>query len=272
MFRLLGNIAISLALLYMAGCSNRDDAPATPRDIKILTWNIYHGEQHYRPGESNLDDIARVINEYQPDVVAFQEVDNMTTRTAGFNHGVRKDLVQELAAMTGMHGYFAKAMDYAEGGYGEGILSRHPATPSIHPLPIPQGGEPRVLIAITPQFPDGRSFTFAGTHLCHEFEANRMAQVNAIVELVAAQQAPIVVAGDFNFTPADAPYAVIGHAMEDAALLAGKAAPTWPYHALEHRLDYVFVDKHSHWQVKDVQLIDTDASDHLPVLAVLRLE
>jgi len=272
MIRLLGTIALSLVLSCVAGCSSPDDAPAIPQELKILTWNIYHGEQHYRPGESNLEDIASIINQYQPDVVAFQEVDNMTIRTAGFNHGVRKDLVQELAAMTGMHGYFAKAMDYAEGGYGEGILSRHPATPSIHPLPIPQGGEPRVLIAITSQFPDGRSFTFAGTHLCHEFESNRMAQVNAIVELVAANDGPMVVAGDFNFTPDDTPYALIGKAMHDAALVAEKALPTWPYHAPEQRLDYIFVDRHSHWQVKDVQLIDTDASDHLPVLAVLRFE
>jgi len=277
MIRLSTLIAICMSLISttLIGCANQNQAPAAiqpAQEIKILTWNIYHGEQHYRPGESNLEDIARIINEYEPDVVAFQEVDNMTTRTAGFNHGVRKDLVQELAAMTGMHGYFAKAMDYAEGGYGEGMLSRHPAEPSIHPLPIPQGGEPRVLIAITPTLPDGRSFTFAGTHLCHEFESNRMAQVKAIVELVAANDTPMVVAGDFNFTPDDAPYALIANAMHDAAQVAGKATPTWPYHALEQRLDYIFVDKHSRWQVKDVQLINTDASDHLPVLAVLSLE
>jgi len=272
MIRLLGNIAIYLALLCAAGCSSQSDAPANIQEIKILTWNMYHGEQHYRPGESNLEDIARIINEYQPDVVAFQEVDNMTTRTEDFNHGVRKDLVQELAAMTGMHGYFAKAMDYAEGGYGEGMLSRYPAEPSIHPLPIPQGGEPRVLIAITPQFPDGRSFTFAGTHLCHEFESNRMAQVEAIVELVTTQKTPMVVAGDFNFSPDDAPYAVIGHAMDDAAVVAGNAAPTWPYHAPEQRLDYVFVDKQNRWAVKQVTRIESDASDHFPVLVVLGLE
>jgi hypothetical protein len=58
--------------------------------------------------------------------VALQEVDSMTNRSAALNNGIQQDLVQELARMTGMHGYFGKAIDFSDGGYGEGILSRYP--------------------------------------------------------------------------------------------------------------------------------------------------
>jgi len=254
-----------------AGCSQHHEGAAQKPGIRVLTWNLYHGESHYRPGTSNLEQIARIINTYKPDLVAFQEVDNMTARTASFNHGVRKDLIQELAGLTGMHGYFAKAMDYDGGSYGEGILSRIPAQSSTHALPSPQGGEPRVLISLQQTLADGRTFTFAGTHLCHEFEANRMAQVKAIGELVTVANGPVIVAGDFNFTPADIPYRIISNTMHDAAFIKGAPVATWPYHAPEERLDYIFVDNTHHWQVKEVTLIDTDASDHFPVLAVLEL-
>jgi len=264
--------AIVLLVAGSAGCSQQPGNPPQEKHrITVLTWNIYHGESHYRPGTSNLEAIAKVINEYKPDLVALQEVDNQTQRTAGFNHGVRKDLVQELAALTGMHGYFGKAMDYDGGGYGEGILSRFPAQSSVLPLPIPQGGEPRVFISIEQTLPDGRTLTFAGTHLCHEFEANQVAQIKAITRFMSKTGGPLVLAGDFNFTPEHAPYAIINHTMHDAALMHGTAEATWPYHAPVERLDYIFMDKNSTWQVKDIKLIDTDASDHFPVLAVLEL-
>jgi len=264
--------AAVLLVVGSSGCSQQTgDTAQEKHSLTVLTWNIYHGESHYQPGTSNLEAIAKVINEYKPDLVALQEVDNQTQRSADFNQGVRKDLVQELAALTGMHGYFGKAMDYDGGGYGGGILSRHPAEPSIHLLPIPQGGEPRVFVSIEQTLPGGRSFTFASTHLCHEFEANQMAQIKTITWFVTKTDGPVVVAGDFNFTPEHAPYAIINNTMHDAALISGTTQPTWPYHSPAERLDYIFVDKNSQWQVKDIKLIDTDASDHFPVLAVLEL-
>lgn len=89
----------------------------------------------------------------------------MTVRTASFNNGVRKDLVQELAKLTGMYGHFGKAMDYDNGGYGEGILSRFPDKPNVYQLPIPKGGEERALITIQHTFPNGQKL-FSEAHIC----------------------------------------------------------------------------------------------------------
>jgi len=81
-------------------------------EIKLMTYNIFHGEQPYNPGNSNLPQIAELINKVNPDLVALQEVDSMTNRSAGINSGVPIDQVMELSRMTGMAGFFGKAIDY----------------------------------------------------------------------------------------------------------------------------------------------------------------
>lgn len=243
------------------------------QEVKILSYNIYHGEENYNGGNSNLDKIAKVINKYEPDFVAMQEVDSMTNRTATFNKGVRKDLVKELAKLTGMHGYFGKAMDYDNGGYGEGLLCKDSAQPIVYHLPIPMGGEPRAMIAIEHIFPNGKKMMFAGTHLCHEFEENRIAQAKEITNILTEFNLPIAIAGDFNIKPQSKPYNVIAEKLDDAAVIFGDPQLTFPFINPKIRLDYVFINKGEVWYVKNVEVIkNEDASDHMPILVTLALK
>jgi len=249
-----------------------------PHKIKILTYNIYHGEAFYRPGTPNLHEIATVINDCQPDLVALQEVDRFTQRSAQlYGGGTPQDLTAELAKLTGLHGVFGKAMEQHGGDYGEAILSRLPplptlASPQTRILPTPKGGEPRALLTI--DYPLGRreKITFAATHLCHQHEANRLAQVQDIIQVADAYAEPFILAGDFNFETDEPPYHVLAAAMEDTGITAGNTALTWPYDKPTTRLDIVFVDKKHNWTVKDVTLINNDASDHFPVLVTLELQ
>lgn len=245
---------------------------ASTQTIKVLTYNIYHGEENYSNGKSNLEKVAAVINRYKPDFVAMQEVDSMTLRTASFNGGVKKDLVNELAKMTGMYGYFGKAMDYSDGGYGEGLLSKYPASPVVYHLPTPAGGEGRALITIEHKFANGKKMVFAGTHLCHEFEENRKAQAKAVADILLNRNMPVVVGGDFNITPETTAYRIIEKRMDDAAVLFGNPQLTFPYTKPRIRLDYFFLNKGKVWKVKNVEVINNeDASDHKPVLVTLEL-
>ncbi|MCF3109144.1 endonuclease/exonuclease/phosphatase family protein [Niabella sp. CC-SYL272] len=262
------NYLFAVLLLFTAACGT----VARAQTIKVLTYNVYHGEEHYANGKSNLKKIAAVINRYKPDFVAMQEVDSMTKRTASFNGGVKKDLVAELAKMTGMHGYFAKAMDYSEGGYGEGLLSRYPGKPVVHHLPIPAGGEGRALITIEHRFPNGKKMVFAGTHLCHEFDENRQAQAKAVADILLGMNLPVAVGGDFNITPESKAYAIITQRMDDAAVRFGNPQLTFPYTKPKIRLDYIFLNQGRTWNVKKVEVIgNEDASDHKPVLVTLEL-
>ena len=103
--------------------------------IKVLTYNIYHGELASSPGKPNLDSVAKLINKIQPDFVALQEVDSMTGRSERL-YGKRTDLIKELAAKTKMFGYFGKALEFEGGSYGEGILSKTPLSINVVSNPI----------------------------------------------------------------------------------------------------------------------------------------
>ncbi|QEC53130.1 endonuclease/exonuclease/phosphatase family metal-dependent hydrolase [Anseongella ginsenosidimutans] len=245
---------------------------AQDKTITVMTYNIYHGEMAYERGKSNLAEIARVINKYKPDFVALQEVDSLTGRSAALNNGTAQNLAKELATLTGMQGYFGKAMDYDGGGYGEGVLSRHPATPANHVLPNPEGGEPRALLIVRAEVPGLGPLVFAGTHLCHQFDGNKIAQTEAIVDILGDSQAPVLMGGDFNFRPESKPYDIITGSFSDAALVKGDPQFTIPYDEPRARIDYIFFSPGDHWQVLDVKVLREDASDHMPVLVKLKLK
>jgi endonuclease/exonuclease/phosphatase family metal-dependent hydrolase len=242
------------------------------QEIRVMTYNIFHGEQRYDPGKSNLTRVAEVINKYKPDFVALQEVDSMTVRSAAFNNGIPQDLVKELAGLTGMYGFFGKAIDYSNGSYGEGILSRFPVKSSKYSLPIPKGGEGRTLLMINHTFPDGREIIFAGTHLCHQFDENRLAQAKAIREILETIKIPVIMGGDFNFRPESEPYNIITGNFKDAAILKGDPQFTISYENPRARIDFIFLSEKHNWIVKDVEVIRNSASDHMPVLVTLELK
>ncbi len=242
------------------------------QEITVMTYNIYHGELNNEPGKSNLKQVAEIINQYKPDFVALQEVDSMTNRSAMFNDSVPQNLVNELAEMTEMHGFFGKAIDYGNGAYGEGILSRFPTSARTVILPGPKGGELRALIRVEHTFPSGQKIIFAGTHLCHQFTENRLAQVDSLCSIFKDSDIPVIIGGDFNFSPDSESYKLIGTCFNDAAEIIGDPQNTIPSDNPVTRIDYIFVSKKHNWTIKEVKVIRSEASDHLPVLVTLELK
>ena len=160
--------------------------PGSSCRVSVLTYNIYHGED--ANGNSNLDAVAGIINSLGPDLVALQEVDNKTTRAKGL------DLTAELSKRTGMKGIFGKAMDYAGGGYGEAVLTRHPIIYTKNNLlPHTANAEPRAALEIQIELPTGERIIFVGTHLDHlRDQNNRMNQSRRIKELYQDYYLPII--------------------------------------------------------------------------------
>lgn len=238
--------------------------------LKILTYNIFHGEQAYEKGMPNIDDVAALINKIKPDLAAFQEVDSATGRSAGI-YKMPFDFIHVLAKKTGMHGFFGRAMDYDGGGYGEGLLSRKPATATVKILPAPKGGEPRALIYIT--YTAGKKqIVFAGTHLCHQYNENRVAQAKEINAVFASEKKPVVLCGDLNFTPGKEPYNILQTAWEDAAVLKGDPQHTFSADTPRVRIDYAWLKKGTKWKVTGVEVLPVKISDHKPVLITLEIE
>jgi endonuclease/exonuclease/phosphatase family metal-dependent hydrolase len=236
--------------------------------LTVMTYNIYHGEQAYEEGESNIEDVASLITKINPDFVALQEVDEMTGRLASLNEGERFSLVDSLAALTGMEGYFGKAIDYDGGGYGEGLLSKRSLTPEKVMLPIPKGGEKRTLLFAEARTKSGQPFIFAGTHLCHQYEENRIAQVRAINKYFLESEVPVIIGGDFNFTPDTRTHRLMQDWWADASLQFQQAPDlTFSSRKPDRRIDYLFLSRNASWEILYVKTIDVTYSDHLPVVA-----
>jgi len=255
-------VAVSCMILWSA-------APAQDT-LRVMTYNIYHAEQPYNKGESSLRDIASLINRERPDFVALQEIDEMTDRLAALNDSRPYSLTDSLAGLTGMTGYFGKAIDYGGGGYGGGLLSVHPLEFQKVMLANPEEGEDRVLLFVEAKTASGKPFIFGGTHLDHQSAANKIAQVGDINEYFAGEESPVLLGGDFNFTPGSEPYLQMQQQWVDAALLFNdEPEPTIPSKNPDRRIDYFFLSKHHEWEVIDFRTIKVDYSDHLPVMATI---
>lgn len=233
--------------------------------LTVMTYNIYHGEQAYQEGRSNLQDIASVIKKVDPDLVALQEVDSLTGRSASLNDGIPINQIKELGELTGMHGYFGKAIDFEGGGYGEGLLSKKKLKSQKIMLPIPKGGERRALLMVEYPLSEKYKVVFGGTHLCHQYEQNRIAQVKAINKHFSSLSQPAIIAGDFNFTPHEDPYQFIKKNWFDAAKLANSMGPTYSYQEPSKRIDYIFLSQKD-WKIMEVEVLQEPYSDHLPIV------
>ena len=131
--------------LFIVICFLSSIQPLSAQKLKVMSYNIYHAEKAFDKGNSSLVPIAELIRKHKPDFVALQEVDSMTSRSGLVQKAHTADLIAELSRLTGMYGYFGKAIDYEGGGYGLGILTRSPASPKIIRLPLPEGGEKRIV-------------------------------------------------------------------------------------------------------------------------------
>jgi len=232
--------------------------------VRILTFNILHGAT--TKGDFDLDKIAEVINNVNPDFVALQEVDFKTNRAKNY------DLATELGLRTKMAPLFGKAMDFDGGGYGEGVLSKYPIIASRNiPLPHSPGNEPRTALEVTVELQSGDTISFIGTHLEHQQESgDRLYQAQKINNVFLGNQFPTILAGDLNDTPNSKPIALIKRYWED--VFGENHEPTYPSDNPIKKIDYIFYRPSVFWKVNETRVIcDSVASDHCAVFAVLQL-
>ena len=236
------------------------------RIVRVLTFNIYHGAT--MNGDFDLDYIARVISDADPDLVALQEVDFLTARAKGY------DLATELGWRLKMAPLFARAMHYDGGEYGEAILSKFSfVTTRNVPLPFTGDREPRAAVEVTTVLPSGDTIAFIGTHLDHTGDdTDRILQVRMLNEVFAHGRYPSVLAGDLNAVPGSVPIGILEKSW-GAAYDRCSPAPTYPSGNPVKKIDYVMFRPMEEWRVISAEVIqDSVASDHCAYLVVLELQ
>ena len=211
--------------------------------LQVMTYNVRHCAG--MDWIVDYDRTANVIFQQQPDIVALQELDSMTSRSG------QRDQLGELANRTQYHPVFAAAIDYDGGKYGVGILTREiPLSTKSIPLP---GEEPRVLLVVELQ-----DYVIACTHLDLE-EEQRLASVPIIVEEAQQWQKPFFLAGDWNDTPNSA---LLQEMTKHFTLLSGNEA-TYPADEPTECIDYIASFKNHIVEAFESRVIDEPAaSDH----------
>ncbi len=232
-----------------------------PARLVVLSYNIHHGAG--MDGVVDLKRIAGVIQSVKPDLVALQEVDRGTKRTAGV------DQAAELERLTGLKAFFGRSIDYEGGQYGNAILTRLPlAGARVHPLP---GVEPRSVIEarVTVR---GQTVLFLATHLdSTRPEEHRIRAAERIVELMQGHgDTPAILAGDLNTTLDREPMKILGRLFRVAG--GEVERPTVPVGAPKRQIDFILYRPEERWRVAEVRVLDEAvASDHRAIMAVLDL-
>jgi len=225
-----------------------------------MTYNIHVGVGMDK--KLDLQRIADVIKHEHPDLVGLQEVDRGVQRTEG------KDEIAELAKLTLMDYTFAHNLDYQGGQYGVAILSRSLIQKIDHRMyENKREAERRGLIRVEVDFA-GRTLNFATTHLDYQQEDGRLFETEQMLKFLAEVKGPLIVVGDFNDEPTGSAYKLMLTKFDDSWIIKGKGnGLSYPADKPAKRIDYIFCRTGDGLWAKKAWVVDTLASDHIPVVA-----
>jgi len=258
--------------VLVAGTSSsvRPEPAARHRRIRVMSYNIQHGR-----GVDDRLDLTRIAAEIRnsgADIAGLQEVDRHWGERSDF-----ADQAAELARELAMHVAYGANLDLdpltpgePRRQYGNAILSGAPIRGWRNTL-LPRTGnlEQRGLLealVIVRRVPV-RVFT---THLQHDSQQERIAQIAAVRERIGRAQESVVLAGDLNARPGTPEIDALTEDLVDAWAEAGVGhGYTYSTEDPHARLDYVM---HSNdVMTRTAAVLSTDGSDHLPVIADLAL-
>lgn len=243
--------------------SDSQPSQATTREIRVLTFNIHHGE-----GQDAVVDLARIaalITDSKADIVGLQEVDRGVERTG------RRDLLKELADLTRMRFAFGKNLDHQGGDYGNALLTSLPiVSEGNRALPTVNGGETRGVLQVVVDIHGTRTLVLV-THLDHRRDdAQRVASADTMLQMISAWgDGPVLAMGDYNDVPGSRTHAALTSVLTDTWSVVGQGDGfTIPVDAPNRRIDWILVRGLA---PVHAEVLKTAASDHLPVLATFRV-
>lgn len=218
--------------------------------MRVVSYNIHSGRDLW--WRNRLNEMTLTLKGLQPDIIGLQEVHQ--NGKYGYQASYIADQLQ-------YHLAFSPSISIGDGYYGNTLLSKY-ALENVEAIVLPARKEQRTLLYASFQG-FGRTITLCVTH-CSLNQVSRLAQLQLMSTLIQQHaKAPLLLMGDFNasnvsFTP---------HLMDCALVSGQEKKPTLP--AFRRRLDYIFVSHH--WNIEHYELLPVNWSDHVPVIADLRL-
>ena len=242
--------------------------------MRLVTYNVHRCVGVDR--RLDVERIAGVIAELEPDIVCLQELDVGRARTGGV------DQARAIADHLSMAVRFHAAMKVEAEEYGDAILTRHPETlvrvgalPTVRGVP---GLEPRGALWVRVNI-EGVDINVLTTHLGLVPREQRL-QAAALVgkDWLGHPdcKGPTMLAGDFNATSITRPYQTLARNHADCQRQLGlrPTLKTFPSGFPAIRIDHVFVS--SEIRVTGVRApfspLSRMASDNLPLVVDVEIQ
>ena len=228
--------------------------------VRIMTYNLHNGFN--TDGYLDMEAIVQVIENNNPDIIALQEI------SRGWVISGRLDMLTWLSQRLDMPYISGPTADPL---WGNALLSRYPILEyKSYELPPRDLFILRGFTSAEFNLGNGSSLQVIATHFHHLAEDSdiRQMQSTAIVDFWNGVDRTIIL-GDFNAEP-DAPEIdTLCQAGLMDALINMEPHTAFTYHSADpyQRIDYIWVSPDL--EVQEVCVPFSNASDHLPVLAVI---
>lgn len=227
--------------------------------MKIMSFNTQHCK-NYITQKIDFEVMAKAIKDCGADIVGLNEI-----RGKGI-HPEFTDQTEILSKLTGLNNhYFAKAIKFKWGPYGNAFISKYPIVKSeTIPIPDPKAKrydgyyETRCVLKATLS----NGIRVLVTH----FGLNADEQENAVKTVLEnLENEKCVLMGDFNLTPDNGLLNPIKAKMIDTAEIFIDKKFSFPSDNPSRKIDYIFVSP-------DINIVSADvppivASDHRPHIA-----
>ncbi|KIL34401.1 hypothetical protein SD71_20500 [Cohnella kolymensis] len=235
-------------------------------ELKIMIYNMHHGKG--MDGQPNLERIAKLVKEIDPDIIGFNEVDRFFHKRSGF-----KDQFSWFCGELGLNCAFGAAITRKKGDtireYGNALFSRFPIVSHTN-----HGLRARRLTISEPRSVLEAGIDLGGKQLLKVFLSHlsfipilRRIQTELVVQRLEAESGPSVLMGDFNMIPGSGSWNKITRVLNDVThQLHGRPLSTFPSVHPVTQKDYIFTSPQI--VIRNAETIDRDrrASDHLPLL------
>ena len=255
-------LLLVLPLVHLGTWKDVEPVPGDGFPVRVMSYNLHQGFDSH--GRHAMENLAKVIEAENPDIVTLQEVSRGWVVNGSF------DMLSWLSQRLEMDYVWGPAADPV---WGNAVLSKLPIIASQnHEMPNNHSIRlNRAFLTVEVDVGRGKTLDVIATHFHHveEDSAIRVPQALAVLEVVRSGR-PTVLIGDLNAEPNDTEMLLITEAgLKDAFVSSGAPGDgfTFPADGPQQRIDYIWTTPEL--KARDFSIPDSLASDHLAVAATL---
>ena len=231
--------------------------------LRVMSMNIRQGGEY---AGNKSEPFSDLINSYDPDVIALQEVDYKTTRNG------KRDWLNEVASQTGMFPYYSKSITYQGGAFGTALLSRYPFFQAEKTIfSHKDTREDRSTAWIYVQLPCGEVVRVGTVHLSLETSQMTIQHFASINKAFFAEDSttPSLLIGDYNATPGSDAINYVKNKWQEIIPNMGNTIPS---SGPTSQLDYVMGFPKGSWTCTHYEVLaHPELSDHCFIVADLQI-